>query len=91
MAGVNLLSSDPVLIALVEGAPPSVIDQLAADCEIWGSAVTLELARLVNARPPVLRPCDADGPTTIRARRPSPGYHARGEVLDRQDRVSVDR
>lgn len=74
-SGANLFKSDPLLSALVEGAPQSVVDELAAHGQIWGAPETFELGRLANAHPPVLRAYDANG-NRIDSVEFHPAYHA---------------
>ena len=55
LAGFNLLSSDPVLAAVIEGVPQTVLDGLADFGRQWGAADTMELARIANQQVPTLR------------------------------------
>lgn len=73
--GANLFSADPVLVALVEGAPAAVVEQLSATGEFWGSAEAHELARLANHNRPVLRTHDATGVRVDQVEF-HPAYHA---------------
>ncbi|MBB5752681.1 acyl-CoA dehydrogenase family protein [Prosthecomicrobium pneumaticum] len=61
IAAGNLLSSDPVLGALVEGLPASVVDGLSTFGQQWGAAEIRDLGRVLEANPPVLRSHDAGG------------------------------
>jgi putative acyl-CoA dehydrogenase len=73
--GANLFTSDPALAGLVEGAPRSVLIQLAEHGRIWGSADILELGRLANHSPPILRTHDPQG-RRIDMVEFHPAYHA---------------
>ena len=75
LAGVNLFTFDPVLTAMVEGAPPQVIEMLTGLGAFFGSAETLEMARLANQSPPVLRTHDPQG-NQIDLVEYHPAYHA---------------
>lgn len=73
--GVNLYSSDPVLSALVEALPRSVVDSLSAHGAQWGSAEMADLARLANSSLPALKTHDATG-RRIDMVEFHPSYHA---------------
>jgi len=75
LAGTNLFNLDPVLMAMVEGAPPPIVDILTGLGAFFGSAETLELARLANQSPPVLRTHDPQG-NRIDLVEYHPAYHA---------------
>jgi len=73
--GTNLYSSDPVLAALIEGLPPSVVESLSAHGVQWGSADMADLARLANTVPPILKSHDPAG-RRIDLVEYHPAYHA---------------
>lgn len=74
-SGVNLFASDPVLAAVVDSAPQTVLDGLGVLGAFCGSAEGQELGRLANQVPPVLRGYDARGLRTD-AVEYHPAYHA---------------
>lgn len=74
-AGLNLFASDPVLGALVEGLPQSVVDQLAQHGAQWGTPETFELGRIANVSAPLVRSFDATG-VRIDQLEFHPAYHA---------------
>ncbi len=57
-SGINLFQSDPVLAAMVESAPPQVFDLLVEFGAFFGSAEAMELGRMANQSPPLLRGYD---------------------------------
>ncbi|MCW5697809.1 MAG: acyl-CoA dehydrogenase family protein [Bauldia sp.] len=61
LVGVNLLTSDPVLSALLDPLPAQVSEQVGALGQFYGSAEAVELGRLANQWGPVLRTHDARG------------------------------
>ncbi len=75
LVGVNLFASDPVLTAMVEQAPASVVEVLSGLGAFFGSAETLELGRLANQSPPVLRSHDPQG-NRIDSVEYHPAFHA---------------
>jgi putative acyl-CoA dehydrogenase len=75
LTGVNLFTSDPVLVAMVEQAPPAVVEVLNGLGAFFGSAETLELGRLANQSPPVLRSHDPQG-NRIDSVEYHPAFHA---------------
>ncbi|MCW5714332.1 MAG: acyl-CoA dehydrogenase family protein [Bauldia sp.] len=75
LAGTNLFASDPVLAAVVEAIPAQVADGLAQLGTFYGSAEALELGRLANQSPPVLRTHDPRG-ARLDAVEYHPAYHA---------------
>jgi putative acyl-CoA dehydrogenase len=74
-SGVNLFTSDPVLGALLEGVAGAVVDRLTAHGQTVGSPETLELGRLANVFPPVLKPYDPNG-NRVDIVEFHPAYHA---------------
>ncbi len=60
-SGVNLLTSDPALMALLDAMPGVVVDLLTAWAGFWGSADALELGRMADQARPALRTHDASG------------------------------
>ena len=75
LAGTNLFTLDPVLMAMVEGAPGEIVDMLSGLGSFFGSAETLELARLANCSTPQLRTHDPQG-NRIDLVEYHPAYHA---------------
>lgn len=75
LTGVNFFTSDPVLMAMVEAAPPGVIEVLSGLGAFYGSGETLELGRLANQSPPKLRSHDAQG-NRIDSVEYHPAFHA---------------
>ncbi|MCB1495975.1 MAG: acyl-CoA dehydrogenase family protein [Bauldia sp.] len=75
LLGVNLFTSDPALSALVEGMPNSILDELAAHGQTWGTPETFELGRIANANPPLLKAFDPNG-VRIDSVEFHPAYHA---------------
>jgi putative acyl-CoA dehydrogenase len=75
LAGINLFHSDPGLGALTDSLPQSVVEQLAAHGNSWGSPETFELGRIANTSVPVLRTHDATG-MRIDTVEFHPAYHA---------------
>jgi putative acyl-CoA dehydrogenase len=75
LVGINLFSSDPALMTLVDPLPPSIGDGLAVAGEFWGSTEAYELARLAETNPPALRGYDAVG-HRIDLVEYHPAYHA---------------
>src|SRR5712691_5128474 len=75
LVGVNLFNSDPALVALTDSAPQSVADELVQQGTFWGSPEALELGRLANENPPILRSHDPNG-VRIDQVEFHPAYHA---------------
>ena len=75
LTGTNIFTFDPVLMAMVEGAPPQVVEALNGLGAFFGSAETVELARLANQSPPILRTHDPQG-NRIDLVEYHPAYHA---------------
>lgn len=74
-SGVNLFTADPTLGALIEGIPQSLVEELAALGQSLGSSENLELGRIANASPPLLRAFDPGG-FRIDVVEFHPAYHA---------------
>ncbi|MHA1560031.1 MAG: acyl-CoA dehydrogenase family protein [Alphaproteobacteria bacterium] len=75
LTGVNLFASDPVLTAMVEAAPAGVIEVLNGLGAFFGAGETLELGRLANQFPPILRSHDPQG-NRIDSVEYHPAFHA---------------
>lgn len=79
LTGINLLSADPVLSALLDPLPAPVVEQIGGLGAFYGSAEAIELGRLANQWPPVLKAYDPRG-----ARIDSVEYHTAYHALLRR-------
>ena len=75
LTGANLFTSDPILVAMTESVPSSVLEVLSGLGSFFGSSETLELGRLANQSPPLLRTHDPQG-NRIDSVEYHPAYHA---------------
>ncbi len=75
LSGINLLGSDPVLAAMLEAIPDPILEQLSSLGAFFGSAEAMELGRLADQSPPILRSHDAAG-HRIDMVEYHPAYHA---------------